>query len=369
MKNLSDIPRNVIYSLKRRFGKAAGFYSYQSTTTDYDTGVSTKDYNIYEISKVVILNERIKRDFIAANKNFTYGGLFDTGVRFAIIDAKDLSVDIKDNDHFLIDDKRYEVQNPEKYNNAWLFELKHIDSDTPYDSDLNTFISDGWSSSIKAKIAADEFMRTLRDDVYNAAAIPSNSLIWLCAGDNLTEALKCVIHPSGIGTSLTNSGFESTNYIERGDDAGLDGDGTNYLNLDYNLNSQISFDNLHIAISGYDLENIGSLFGATGFKITDGDLDSEVALDPGTLSNNTIIISSTAADSIKIFVDGTEQDSDTSTRSNALPNLDAYLYAHNGGPNIGDYRITFLSIGNGLSDAKVSILNSAINTYNTRLGR
>lgn len=374
MRTNSYIPRKVVYKLKQQYGRPAGLYSYQDVVTDYDTGTTTKSYNIYEIRKVVILNNIIKRDFvydlsyIAANKNFTYGGFFDTGERQVLIDSKDLNVTIQEKDHLLFDDERYEVKQMHDYGDAYLLIVKYIDADSPFETTMKTF-KESWTAPILSTIANDELIRDLRNNIYNGGAFPSNILLWTCSGNNLTQALKCILHPDGIGTSLTNVGFPTTKYIERGDTGGLQSDGTDYLNTGYNIGTQTTYDNFLIALYGRDFDELGDMFGATTFRIRNGDFETEVTLDLGSLSSGCIIINSNASDSLKAYVNGTLVDSDVTTRSTALPSSDMYLFESNGGSNPGAFTLSTAMIGNGIADGKISTLNDAIVQFNTRLGR
>lgn len=371
MRTNNYIPRKVVYKLKQQYGRPAGLYSYQDVTTNYDTGATTKTYTIHEIRRVVILNSIVKRDFvydlsyIAANKNFTYGGFFDTGERQVLIDKKDLAnITIEEKDHLLIDDERYEVKIKQDYGEAYLLLVKYIDSDSPFESTMNTFKS-GWTGSVLSTIANDELVLDLRNNIYNGGAFPSNTLLWTCSGNTLTEALKCVLHPTGIGTSLTNVGFPTTAYRERGDTGGLQSDGTDSLNSGYNIGTQTTYDNFCIAIYGRDFDESGDIFAASTFRLRDGDFETEVTLDLGVLSatSNCIIINSNAADSLKAYVNGTEVASSVVTRSSALPSANLLLYG------TGPYTLCTLMIGNGVADGKITTLNSAITQFNTRLGR
>jgi len=93
----------VVYKLKRQFG-IAGILRYpDNSTSGYDitTGETTINFVDLAISRIIRLPRRNISDFvydlsfIAANKNFTYGGYFDTNDRWFIIDIKDLTLDYR----------------------------------------------------------------------------------------------------------------------------------------------------------------------------------------------------------------------------------------------------------------------------------
>lgn len=110
--------KTVLYSLKRRYGFPFDIYRNVSVSTDLETGIMTKVKRKIHIKRVIVLPTRQLRDFvydlsyIAANKNFTYGGYFDVDDRRIIIDRKDLpsDFDINLNDWTVFKHKRYEIK-------------------------------------------------------------------------------------------------------------------------------------------------------------------------------------------------------------------------------------------------------------------
>ena len=90
--------RSTIYKLKRRFGESVTFVRVaQKGTTDYTTGVVGENYEErHSVRNVIFLPYALARNFsydlsyIAANKNFTYGGFYDTETSTIICDKRDL---------------------------------------------------------------------------------------------------------------------------------------------------------------------------------------------------------------------------------------------------------------------------------------
>jgi len=88
----------AIYRLKRNFGQAVTLRQCTSNISDIQTGEITRTYSDYNIIRAIVLPKNIKRDFsydlsfIAANKNFTYGGFYDVNTRIVMIERKDLKV-------------------------------------------------------------------------------------------------------------------------------------------------------------------------------------------------------------------------------------------------------------------------------------
>jgi hypothetical protein len=70
--------------------------------------------------------------FIAANKNFTYGGFFDPSVRDVIIDSKDIpsGFEITGDMYVIFDDRRYEIKETREAENgyAWWLHVKQVAS-------------------------------------------------------------------------------------------------------------------------------------------------------------------------------------------------------------------------------------------------
>lgn len=89
--------RLVVYALKRAYGAKIYFYRQASITQNVKTGVIDRVQTKYSVNKAIILPSKMTRDFtydlsfIAANKNFTYGALFDPEQRTIIVDARDLA--------------------------------------------------------------------------------------------------------------------------------------------------------------------------------------------------------------------------------------------------------------------------------------
>lgn len=93
--NINRFIRNTIYALKRDYGSKATLYV-ESTSVNISTGVKTKTQTPYVIKKAIVLPTDWHRkfaydlSFVAANKNFTYGGFFDVATKTILVDVKDL---------------------------------------------------------------------------------------------------------------------------------------------------------------------------------------------------------------------------------------------------------------------------------------
>jgi len=117
MNNFRFIKR-ILYSLKRRYGLPITIHRATSSEVDIINGEQTQEITTYKIKKAVVLNTKQARDFaydlsyIAANKNFTYGALFDAGTRTILIDAIDLPTGfiLLQDDGIIYNHERYEIK-------------------------------------------------------------------------------------------------------------------------------------------------------------------------------------------------------------------------------------------------------------------
>lgn len=85
-----------------------------------------------------------------------------------------------------------------------------------------------------------------------------------------------------------------------------------------------------------------------------------------------IIGSRTSATSMKLYTNNVLRDTKTGTNSTNLPNLNLYLGARNGAGNVdfyGSNQIAFSSIGDGLTDQEAADLYTAVQAFQTTLGR
>lgn len=114
MNNVRQI-KLVLYRLKKDFGQPIKILTQTTMTQNVQTGVIQTNERLINI-KAIVVDAKISRDFvydlsfIAANKNFTYGGEFDTSKRQLIIDGADLPKGYKPtlNDRCIHDGVRYQ---------------------------------------------------------------------------------------------------------------------------------------------------------------------------------------------------------------------------------------------------------------------
>jgi hypothetical protein len=95
-KNSLAFIADVIYRLKREYGGLVNIQRRTLNTVDLCTGQKTQEKDAIQVLRAIILPTRLQRKFdydltyIAAAKNFTYGGFYDTDTRSFIFDTADL---------------------------------------------------------------------------------------------------------------------------------------------------------------------------------------------------------------------------------------------------------------------------------------
>ena len=109
---------NILYILKRQFGQTINILTQVKRDLDVETGKVTELEEIYKVKRVVLLPKSTSRSFVqdiaylAANKNFTQGGIFDDTTRKIIIDTKEMPKGKKllMTDKILFDDMEYIIK-------------------------------------------------------------------------------------------------------------------------------------------------------------------------------------------------------------------------------------------------------------------
>jgi len=137
MNNVRQI-RNTLYMLKKTLGFPISILTTRTLTQDIQTGEVVHDERLIKVRKVIIATQREIRDFaydlsyIAANKNFTMGGIYDQARRVMILDDRDLPSDYEPtlNDRCIYAKTRWEFKEIQATaaNVGWLIRMQHLDS-------------------------------------------------------------------------------------------------------------------------------------------------------------------------------------------------------------------------------------------------
>jgi hypothetical protein len=137
MNNIRQI-KVILYRLKKDYGQVISLLSTINISQNVQTGAIIRNERVVTVRKAIILDTKMSRDFaydlsfIAANKNFTYGGMFDTSTRLIIVDKADLPKDYIPtiDDRAIFDGERYQMgpMGSTVYNLGYIFTLKHLES-------------------------------------------------------------------------------------------------------------------------------------------------------------------------------------------------------------------------------------------------
>ena len=135
----------IIYKLKRQFGLAGilRYPNYDTSMQHITNGTISINYTDISISRIVRLPRRNIQDFVydlayvAAGKNFTDGGFFDTNDRWFIIDTRDLpatyrqpnpTMEITPQCYVIVEGRQYKLYevNLAEHNAAYLLRGREI---------------------------------------------------------------------------------------------------------------------------------------------------------------------------------------------------------------------------------------------------
>jgi len=118
MNNSLGFVKRLLYQLKQDYGSMIHIYKTISSDIDLKTGKTVVNRTVHKVRKAIVLPSILARkfsydlSFIAANKNFTYGGFYDVNTRLVILDRIDLPKNyaLAIEDYVIIGTKRYDVK-------------------------------------------------------------------------------------------------------------------------------------------------------------------------------------------------------------------------------------------------------------------
>ena len=137
MQNRLRQNKLIVYKLKNAYGQKGYLYQPASAVANIETGKVETSYTITRIRKAVLLPSELARKYVfdlgymAAAKNFTYGGLFDRELRLVLISAAELKgAEPTLNDYFVLGSKMYKIEKAYmgEEDSSWLLRLTHIDA-------------------------------------------------------------------------------------------------------------------------------------------------------------------------------------------------------------------------------------------------
>jgi glucose/arabinose dehydrogenase len=129
--------------MKRQYGARVDVYRVVSSTTDHLTGEKTVVKEVFPVRKAPVLPYKIQRavvqtiSIISADKEFVYGGAFDSSKREIILDSRDLpnGFEIKPEDYVVFNHTRWDVVNVERveYDTGWVIAVRNLPNMPPYE--------------------------------------------------------------------------------------------------------------------------------------------------------------------------------------------------------------------------------------------
>lgn len=142
MPNVKFI-RDTLYNMKKDFGVPIKYGVVVSSDLDMDTGLVVVEKKVYLIRKAIIFPTKLQRKFVqdiaylAANKNFTYGAMFDEKITIFVIDARDVPRGLQINmDQFLfMNHQRLVIKSVEflEHNCGWLITAQTHEGANPFE--------------------------------------------------------------------------------------------------------------------------------------------------------------------------------------------------------------------------------------------
>lgn len=134
--------RSTLYQLRQDYGTRTDVYRTLFTDTDPETGHRSWTRKRHTVPHGILLPSVLARKFfydlsyIAANKNFTYGGAVDIKSRVLILDRRELNKDfeIATEDMIVIDMMRYLIKDVTDldYNLGYLVTMTHVLGAQPF---------------------------------------------------------------------------------------------------------------------------------------------------------------------------------------------------------------------------------------------
>ena len=138
--------QRILYSLRYRYGLPADLYKYEEggnfdpSTGKSDPAIRTKEKLKRFMSWSALSHEKFEYDlaYVAANKNFTYGGLFEIGDRIGIIDwpGEKLPDDFKmDLSYYLVlDGVRYNIEKYDELDHkaGFIMHVRRVNEQQPH---------------------------------------------------------------------------------------------------------------------------------------------------------------------------------------------------------------------------------------------
>lgn len=139
-RNVSRRIKLTLYALKRQWGGSFSIYQMGDAVVDHLTGAKIIPRTVLAIRRGIILPGKTIREVeqnisvISANKQFVFGGTYDTTTRVFIVDRMDApNLELTESDWIVFNDQRYEVKEFQEFefDSAWIITGKSVEGENP----------------------------------------------------------------------------------------------------------------------------------------------------------------------------------------------------------------------------------------------
>ncbi len=133
--------QTLLHILGRSYEVPAQVYKVTVGTPNYDTGSKSVTRAVHNIRTITFEAARLRKfeydiGYLAANKNFTYGGFYEQGDRVMIVDRRRIvsGLELEQKDYFIYHGQRYDIQKivDLDYNAGWFLHLRATKDNTRY---------------------------------------------------------------------------------------------------------------------------------------------------------------------------------------------------------------------------------------------
>lgn len=129
--------KDTLYQLKYRYGRLVYVRHPVADTNDVTTGKILRSFDVTAVRRAIVMPPEKARTavydltYIASNKNFGYGGLFEENTTVVLFDYRDVKAPPTSVDHLVIDTRRYEIVKTTDFEGNYMVAAKMVEPSTP----------------------------------------------------------------------------------------------------------------------------------------------------------------------------------------------------------------------------------------------
>ena len=137
--NVNSQARKALYSLKKEYGAQIDIHKLVSSETNVRTGQKQLTATVTRVRRAIVLPARIDRiaqlgiSKISSNKEFAFGGTYDSAQREFIIDRRDVRnlPELSADDWIVFNERKYQVKSVEafEYDTGWVITARELVGD------------------------------------------------------------------------------------------------------------------------------------------------------------------------------------------------------------------------------------------------